>query len=65
MKKYTKQQIIENYGVYKASQCTDINDIKNSIKAMNEIIYIHGGCPLFSKRLFSLRKKEMEFENVR
>ena len=62
MKKYTKQQIIENYGVYKASQCTDMSDVKNSIRAINEIIYIHGDCPLFLRRLFSLRKKEMEFE---
>lgn len=56
-----KQQIIDNYGVYKASQCTDLNDVKNSIKALNELIYLHGDCRLFSRRLFSLRKKEMEF----
>lgn len=61
-KKYTKQQTLNIYGVYKASQCTDLNDVKNSIKAMNEIIYLHGDCPLYSRRLFSLRKKQMEFE---
>lgn len=63
MKKYTKQQIIDNYGIYKASQCTDMNDVKNSIRALNEVIYIHGDCPLFLRRLFSLRKKEMDLKN--
>jgi hypothetical protein len=61
--KRTKNQILKDYNVYRASDCTDIEDVRNSIRNLNEVIFIHGDCQLFDRRLFSLRKKEMRFQN--